>query len=398
MGLRPGFRTWGLIGAAVLVPVLMSASYSAVSADQYTQQIAQDNQQLASLAAQAASLQGQLAGVNARKGTASADAVATQKQIEALQQQMQAAQVQLNAANARWANTSAQVTVVHGQVVAARAHLASVVRQLYLESARPPLAQAAVSNGGVQGVVDVAITFSSLEQEVANLTTTVESEQSALLALQAQEQIEVNQADALVNSLAQENSQLQSDEAQYQAEVASLTGQSQQIAMNAQAIVQKIQNVQQAKAQAQANEAAALAAAAARAAAAAAAAYGSGAIGYAAGPGSAAASDHFPWGQCTWYVASQVYVPWYGNADQWVAGAESYGYPVGMTPQVGAIVVWGPGGLYDPYYGHVAYVVAVQGPSSFTVDEANYYVPNGIDQRQVNTLYDVEGFIYQPSS
>jgi hypothetical protein len=37
----------------------------------------------------------------------------------------------------------------------------------------------------------------------------------------------------------------------------------------------------------------------------------------------------------------------------------------------------------------------VQSSYQFTVDEANFYlVPGQVDQRQVNTLNDVEGFIY----
>jgi hypothetical protein len=40
-------------------------------------------------------------------------------------------------------------------------------------------------------------------------------------------------------------------------------------------------------------------------------------------------------------------------------------------------------------------VVAVDGPSDFYVDEANYAeIPGQIDMRQVTTLSDVEGFIY----
>ena len=83
------------------------------------------------------------------------------------------------------------------------------------------------------------------------------------------------------------------------------------------------------------------------------------------------------------------------NANGWFPDAVNQGYSTGMTPEAGAIVVWGPGHGYSAHYGHVAYVVAVNGPNSFTVDEANYYdIPGQVDQRRVNTLSDVEGFIY----
>ena len=104
--------------------------------------------------------------------------------------------------------------------------------------------------------------------------------------------------------------------------------------------------------------------------------------------------NSFPWGQCTWYVASLREVPWSGNADQWLGNAAAMGYSTGRTPRPGAIVVWGPGNGYS-YYGHVAYVVAVVSPTDFYVDEANFdEIPGNIDSREVTTLNDVEGFIY----
>jgi surface antigen len=75
----------------------------------------------------------------------------------------------------------------------------------------------------------------------------------------------------------------------------------------------------------------------------------------------------FPYGQCTWYVASRVYVPWGGNAKAWLSNAASYGYKTGRTPVPGAIVVTSESRLY----GHVAYVESV-GPDSVTISEMNY--------------------------
>jgi surface antigen len=56
-------------------------------------------------------------------------------------------------------------------------------------------------------------------------------------------------------------------------------------------------------------------------------------------------------------------------------------------------VVFGPGHGYSGF-GHVAYVVAVQGSRSFTVDEANMLGLGIVDQRHIGSLYDVETFIY----
>jgi surface antigen len=103
--------------------------------------------------------------------------------------------------------------------------------------------------------------------------------------------------------------------------------------------------------------------------------------------------DAFPWGQCTWYVASLRDVTWWGDAWMWAGNAAAAGYPEGMTPRVGSIVVWGPGHGYSGY-GHVAYVAAVNGPSDFVVNEANYLGLGIVSERHITTLNDVEAFIY----
>lgn len=65
----------------------------------------------------------------------------------------------------------------------------------------------------------------------------------------------------------------------------------------------------------------------------------------------------YDFGQCTWYVASQIPVPanW-GNAATWAAGARAAGWHVSSFPTVGAIAQnsWMAGGL-----GHVAIVDGV---------------------------------------
>ncbi len=65
-------------------------------------------------------------------------------------------------------------------------------------------------------------------------------------------------------------------------------------------------------------------------------------------------SHKFPWGQCTWYVAQKRYIPWSGNAKQWLDNARRFGFQTGKEPQVGAIVA-----TNETWYGHVAYVEAV---------------------------------------
>src|SRR5262249_25164785 len=76
----------------------------------------------------------------------------------------------------------------------------------------------------------------------------------------------------------------------------------------------------------------------------------------------------FPFGQCTWYVATKVPIPWIGNAWQWYGAAQQAGWATGATPRPGAILVdW-----ESRYYGHVAYVEGVNADGSFLISEMNY--------------------------
>lgn len=75
----------------------------------------------------------------------------------------------------------------------------------------------------------------------------------------------------------------------------------------------------------------------------------------------------FPYGYCTWYVATRVYVPWSGHAKSWLYNSRAYGYRTGTTPVAGSIVVT----TENIWYGHVAYVEAVHG-DTITLSEMNY--------------------------
>jgi len=41
--------------------------------------------------------------------------------------------------------------------------------------------------------------------------------------------------------------------------------------------------------------------------------------------------NRFPFGWCTWYVASRRYIPWSGHARTWYYKAKAYGYAVGRA-------------------------------------------------------------------
>ena len=97
-------------------------------------------------------------------------------------------------------------------------------------------------------------------------------------------------------------------------------------------------------------------------------------------------------GQCTAYVASRRFVPWSGNAWEWLGNAKAMGFPTGQVAEPGAIMVtW-----ESAFYGHVAYVEQVNADGSFMVSEMNYKGPYVIDTRGPLRNKDVPlmGFIY----
>lgn len=75
--------------------------------------------------------------------------------------------------------------------------------------------------------------------------------------------------------------------------------------------------------------------------------------------------NNFPYGWCTWYVASRRYIPWNGNAGDWYWNAQAMGYATGSVPAVGAVLV-----TNESWWGHVAIVEAVYG-STILISEMN---------------------------
>lgn len=101
-------------------------------------------------------------------------------------------------------------------------------------------------------------------------------------------------------------------------------------------------------------------------------------------------NDHYPWGQCTYYVASRRNVTWGGDAWSWFRNAAAAGRPEGQVPVAGSIMVqWGG------WAGHVAFVERVNPDGSWVVSEWNVAGFGRYDQRTVTPgSADVIGFIY----
>lgn len=97
-------------------------------------------------------------------------------------------------------------------------------------------------------------------------------------------------------------------------------------------------------------------------------------------------------GQCTWYIAQKICIPWSGHAKDWMRQAPKYGWLIGKTPQVGAIVSTKD----NRWYGHVALVEEVK-IDSIVISEMNYLRPWLVNRREIKTDdWRINGYIYPP--
>ncbi len=371
----PLLRSLAQIALAVtavggVVPVLDTVGVSAAS--------------LGQLQAQEMALQGQLQSLNGQEHQAATQAAAIQASINVTQQKLTAAQHQLSLANAMLANTDDRLGVTRAKMDRDRYQLALLVSQLYQHNAGNNLSAAIVDGGGVSGFMDTTIALQGFKQRFSALTVQVHADAERLAALRAQQKKQEQVVAAAVSHLASQQQQLQTQEANFTAQAASLSGQAAQVAAQAQQVSNQIilieeQSISFAPGNAAAEEGTILAVC------------GLGSRNSACPVGSYYSG--FPYGQCTWYVGTRTPVGWGGNAYQWITNAIYDGANIGYSPRVGSIVVFSRGGAYDYYYGHVAWVVQVLGPTRFIVDEANFL--SGLqDEREISSLSGVEGFIY----
>lgn len=99
--------------------------------------------------------------------------------------------------------------------------------------------------------------------------------------------------------------------------------------------------------------------------------------------------NNFPFGQCTWYVATKRNIPWNGNAINWYQNSIKVGRKVGNYPIKGSIMV-----TRESVYGHVAYVEEVS-KEYFTVSEMNNPIWGVVSKRKIKPGdLPIVGFIY----
>ncbi len=92
-----------------------------------------------------------------------------------------------------------------------------------------------------------------------------------------------------------------------------------------------------------------------------------------------AAANTYPRGQCTWWADERCkqltgyYVPWSGNARDWITGARAFGWNVSSKPVKPSIIVLQPGVQgADSTYGHVGVVERINADGSVTASNQNW--------------------------
>jgi peptidoglycan DL-endopeptidase CwlO len=362
-------------GAIAIVVAGSPLSQVHVAADRFTQQIQ-------SLSAQARALAQEIASLSHASSAALGSALATAQSISKTQGELAHAQVQLDRANQNLADTTRQLQVVRGEVAVDQNQLAQLLVRIYELTYDGSITKILVDSRSFQDAMDTLRSVDQVSSRVQTLITQIRGKRDQLTSLQRQQTHDQQQADALVASLVVLAGHQQTEEATFKQQASTLKGKAATLLVQYRGVQSRIAQVRRA-------QAAAAAAAAAAAGRGAARVIGNALPPFAFGP----QNDWFPWGQCTWYAASLRNVTWNGDAWAWAWTAAAAGRPTGMRPRVGALVVFGPGNGYSGF-GHVAYVVAVQSRTSFTIDEGNFLGLGVIDQRQIWSLFDVEAFIY----
>ncbi|HEX6538034.1 MAG TPA: CHAP domain-containing protein [Candidatus Dormibacteraeota bacterium] len=335
------------------------------------------DQQISALQGQADGLTQQISTAQQESSAASTQAATVAQELAQTQAQTVAAQNVLDAANLRLAATTASLVATEAQLVNDRKQLGQLVVMMYQIRSNGTVTRALVDSQSFAQTMSTIESVAQVSDHMKSLVQDVQSREQRLTVLRQQQQTEQQQAAQAVASLQSLAAQQSAEQQEFQAEAGSLSGQAASLAAQLQGVVSHIGQVRAAQA-------------AARAASIGAARILSGAIPPFA---NGARADYFPWGQCTWYVASLRDVTWNGDAWQWAGTAADQGMPEGMQPRVGAIVVFARGGAYSQL-GHVAYVDAVNSATSFTVDEANFVGLGVVDRRYVPSLAGIEAFIY----
>ncbi|MBJ7595364.1 MAG: CHAP domain-containing protein [Candidatus Dormibacteraeota bacterium] len=318
------------------------------------------------LRARRAQLLQQLAALASDSHSGVSALVQAEQAVATEQDQLLAAQRHLSGLNSRLLALTSHLASDRATIDAAKHQLQAMTRQSYKSTVTDSWVAAVLSASSFSQAVDHLTSTSQVSEQVRNRQSMVRDTQKAMAAAKAEIQTDVTSSTAAESLLAKDSNTLLVLVEQRNLALQGASG-------PARALAAQIAEIDQ--------ELAGGATPAPRAS-------------------SPPCGDHFAYGQCTWYVASRRCIPWVGNAQDWYGAAARYGYPEGRSPQVGAVVVFPPGGDSAGPVGHVAYVEAV-GPASgvpagyFKISEMNF---NGWDRVDYRILADnssgIDGFIY----
>ena len=308
----------GLFALAMTVAVLFAAGD--VGASSLGSRIAQ-------LQSQEASLRSQLSSIRGAASVAGQQAAATQQQVAATEAALAQEEQAFNRANAALATTNEQIATTQAQIVVDRSQLGELVTELYQSGNSDNLSSALADSSGVAQLVNNVLQLQTVGQQFSVLTQKLVTDKGDLQARKVAQTRQEQQVRGLEANLQNRAYALQSQEAQFNQQASTLSGQAGQIASQIKQVSDQIQTLEAEQA----------------------------AIGSYTGPAGseggtilgvypapnppyATSPNNYPWGQCTWYVATQTEVPWapFGNGGQWVSEDYAAGspYPVGMTPRV----------------------------------------------------------------
>jgi surface antigen len=345
-----------LLSIAVGCGVLLSVGINAIPAGRAA------SPQANALLAQRTQLLRQLATLQPAKNSASNSLTQAEQDFQKAQTQLLAEQQQQASLNARLLALSGQIANDEATIAKAKQQLAVLARQSYESTTTDSWVAAVLSASTFSQAMDRLTGTSHVAEQVKNLQANLRAKEQAIIGEKAEIQADAAKGALLEAQMAQDSNRLL-------------------------ILVQQRNVVFQA------------ASAPARAIAAQIAAIDQQLAGGGGGP-SGSCGNHFAYGQCTWYVASRRCIPWLGNAKDWFYAAQAFGYPVGHTPAVGAVVVFPPGGLGAFWTGHVAYVEAV-GPAAnvpagyFLISEMNFAGWNRVSYRLIPiNASGITGFIY----
>ena len=370
----PVLGACGLVAMVGAIPAGASSPAPSAGSDASTPA----NPATAALQQQVNVLEQQIIALQLQSAPLQYQAVQAQQRAAAAHAQLAQEQLALATANVALARTTTDLAGVRTELAGDRARLAALVLTTYETTSSNTVLTTLITSKDLAQTVDTLITYSQVTDSMTTLVQRVRRATDRLVQLQSAQQAAEAQLRRQAGAVQAQQAQAAADQASYARRAGQLTGRAAQLTWRLQGVLAQL-------AVAEDQQAASVSSGGL------AASTTDGALApFAFGP----RVDDFPWGQCTWYVASLVDVSWGGDAWEWISTAAAKGTPEGMTPKPGSIAVWSPGGGGSSSIGHVAFVETVVSPNSFIVDEANVEGLGVVDKRLVSSLDGVEGFIY----